>query len=133
VQLKVLLPHKEDVNFVLDAVPEIVSKESISDAHGIVMKHRRRWWCIRLQIRLGWSKEGLWDAMQLSDESLMNCSVEIDDQIKCIAQVSRTPSARSEAAVPAADSGESGQGEGEESRSDPTRNRQRTKKLSGGS
>jgi hypothetical protein len=48
-----------------------------------------------MQIRLGRSKKGLRDAMQLSDELLMNCSAEIDYQIKCMTQLSRTRSARS--------------------------------------
>jgi hypothetical protein len=42
VHLKASLPHKEDLDFVLNRAPEIVSKESVNDAQGIVMKHRRR-------------------------------------------------------------------------------------------
>jgi hypothetical protein len=90
VQLKASLPYKEYLDSVFDAAPEMVSNGSINEVQGIVMKHKTMTeWRGRLQVRLARSKEELQklrDAMQMYDESSMNCSVELDYQIKCIAQ-----------------------------------------------
>jgi hypothetical protein len=80
VQLKSSLPHKEDLDFVLDGG----ARDCEQGEHQRRAGHRdeaqtKMEWRGRLQIRLGRSKNGLRDAMQLSNESSMNYSVEIDD------------------------------------------------------
>jgi hypothetical protein len=88
--LKAALPYKEYLDSVFDAAPEIVSNGSVNEVQGIVMKHKTMTeWRGKLQVRLMRSKQELQklrDAMAIYDESSANCCVEMDYQIKCIAQ-----------------------------------------------
>ena len=89
-QLQASLPYKEYLDSVFEAAPEMVSNGSINEVQGIVMKHKTMTeWRSTLQVRLMRSKQELLklrEAMAMYDESSTNCSVEIDYQIKCIAQ-----------------------------------------------
>jgi hypothetical protein len=89
-QLKASLPYKEYLDSVFDAAPEMVSNGSINEVQGIVMKHKTLTeWRGTLHLRLLRSKQELQklrEAMTLYDESSTNCAVEIDYQIKRIAQ-----------------------------------------------
>ncbi|OHS92949.1 hypothetical protein TRFO_12128 [Tritrichomonas foetus] len=89
-QLKASLPYKDYLDSVFEAAPEMVSNGNISEVQGIVMKYKTLCeWRGTLQVRLMRSKQELTklrDAMALYDESSTNACVEIDYQIKCIAQ-----------------------------------------------
>jgi hypothetical protein len=89
-QLTGALPCKAYLDSVFEAAPEIVSSGSANEVQGIVLKHRTLTeWRGALQVRLMRSKEELQklrSAMALYETSSTNCSVEIDYQIKCVAQ-----------------------------------------------
>lgn len=89
-QLKASLPYKDYLDSVFEAAPEMVSNGNISEVQGIVMKYKTLTeWRGTLQVRLMRSKQELQklrEAMALYDESSTNACVEIDYQIKCIAQ-----------------------------------------------
>ena len=89
-QLQASLPYKDYLDSVFEAAPEMVSNGNINEVQGIVMKYKTLCeWRGTLQVRLLRSKQELQklrEAMALYDESSTNACVEIDYQIKCIAQ-----------------------------------------------
>lgn len=88
--LEVTLPYKTYLDSVFDAAPEIISGASLNEVQGIVQKYKTmKEWRGTLQVRLMRSKKELIklrDAMTLYEDSSTNFAVEIDYQIKKIAQ-----------------------------------------------
>ena len=89
-QLKLAEPYKKYLDRVFEAAPEITTNGSVNDVQCIVMKYKTLIeWRGTLQLRLlNQQKElqRLRDAIAQYDESSTNYSVEIDYQIKCLAQ-----------------------------------------------
>lgn len=89
-QLAAALPYKNYLDSVFEAAPEMVNGASLNEVQGIVNKYQTlKEWRGTLQVRLLRSKKELMrlrDAISVYDESSTNSSVEIDYQIKCIAQ-----------------------------------------------
>ena len=89
-QLKAASPYKEYLDKVFEAAPEMISGASLNEVQGIVNKYQTlKEWRGTLQVRLLRSKKELMrlrDAISVYDESSTNSSVEIDYQIKNIAQ-----------------------------------------------
>ena len=89
-QLAAALPYKHYLDSVFEAAPEMISGASLNEVQGIVNKYQTlKEWRGTLQVRLLRSKKELIrlrDAISIYDESSTNSSVEIDYQIKCIAQ-----------------------------------------------
>ena len=89
-QLKASLPYKQYLDSVFAAAPEMVSNSSINEVQGIVTKHKiMKEWRSQLQVRLRRSQRTLRqlrDAMAMYDDSSTSFSVEVDYQLKVIAQ-----------------------------------------------
>ena len=89
-QLTATLPYKNYLDSVFEAAPEMVSTSSLNEVQGIVTKYKTlKEWRGTLQVRLLRSKKELQklrDAIKVYDESSTNTAVEIDYQLKCIAQ-----------------------------------------------
>jgi len=89
-QLTATLPYKNYLDSVFQAAPEMVSSSSLNEVQGIVTKYQTlKEWRGTLQVRLLRSKKELQklrDAISVYDESSTNTAVEIDYQLKCIAQ-----------------------------------------------
>lgn len=89
-QLEETLPYKAYLDAVYEAAPDIAGGGSLNEVQGIVQKYRTmKTWRGTLQVRLMRSKEELRrlrDAIALYDESSTSSTVEIDFQIKKIAQ-----------------------------------------------
>ncbi|KAI5487874.1 DUF4200 domain family [Trichomonas vaginalis G3] len=89
-KLQAALPYKKYLDSVFERSPEIVSGSAQSEVQGIVNKYNTlKEWRGTLQVRLVRSKRELMrlrDSMSVYDESSTNSVVEIDYQIKRIAQ-----------------------------------------------
>ncbi|KAH0788899.1 coiled-coil domain-containing protein [Histomonas meleagridis] len=89
-KLQQSLPYKEYLDSVFEAAPEVANNGGINEIQGIVTKYDTLTkWRSTLHVKLMRSKKELQrlkDAMQLYDESSSKCSVEVDYQLKCIAQ-----------------------------------------------
>lgn len=90
IQLQASLPYKHYLDSVFEAAPEMVSNSSVNEVQGIVTKHQTMTeYRSQLQVRLMRSQQilkQLKDAMAMYDDSSTNFSVEVDYQLKVIAQ-----------------------------------------------